>query len=301
MRPSKRSASITLVRLPPGTQASSVSGSCSRRNTQSGSRSTWVTRERLNTKRLLRPWSAACLCCMTELDMCACYTTAQDRMSVADAQAFDVDLVCTRCERPCEMRQRAGGRSVENPSIECELRPVAGANEVLLAIVEGVGATEVWACDGERLQRSLVASQEAAKSRIAGSVHLATIGHDESHSRRRVEARCGALLQICDGSGQLHANFPLAAIRPTGRKDVNRDRSHHRGQDRGQQDPDPPTQKSSAGGGRWFRRVDAHGACNYGAALQPRGAARQTTKSSICPSFTRTGIFGRVAGADLSR
>src|SRR5258708_24166694 len=194
MRPSKRSASITLVRLPPGTQASSVSGSCSRRNTQSGSRSTWVTRERLNTKRLPRPWSAACLFCMTELDMCARYNDVPGAWkSVADGQAFDVDLVCARRERPGEMRQRAGGRSVENPSIQCELRPVAPANKVLLAIVEGVGATEVWAGDGERPKRSLVASQQAGKNRIACSVHLAAIGHDESHSRRRVEARCGAL------------------------------------------------------------------------------------------------------------
>src|SRR5260370_42378076 len=130
MRPSKRSASIALVRLPPGTQASSVSGSCSRRNTQSGSRSTWVTRERLNTKRLPRPWSAACLCCMTELDMCARYTTAQDQMSVADCQAFDVDLVCTRCERPGEPRRRAAGGAVDKPSTESELRPVAGADDV---------------------------------------------------------------------------------------------------------------------------------------------------------------------------
>src|SRR5216684_7154083 len=250
MRPSKRSASITLVRLPPGTQASSVSGSCSRRNTQSGSRSTWVTRERLNTNRLPRPWSAACLCCMTELDMSACYNDVPGTwQSAADGQAFDVDLVRAGSRLPGQMRQRAGGRSVENPSIECELRPVAGANEVLLAIVEGVGAAEVWAGDGERPQRSLVASQEAAKSRIAGSVHLATIGHDESHSCRRVEARRGALLQICDGSGQFHANFPLAAIRPTGRKDVNRDRSHHRGQDRGQQDPDPPKVRRVGSGG----------------------------------------------------
>src|SRR5260370_14946694 len=148
---------------------------------------------------------------MTELDMCPRYTTAQDQMSVADGQSFDVDLVCTRCERPGEMRQRAGGRSVDNPSIECELRPAAGANEVLLAIVERVGATEVWAGDGERPQRSLVASQEAAKSRIAGGVHFATIGHDESHSRRRVEPCGGALLQIGDGSGRLHANSPLTS------------------------------------------------------------------------------------------
>src|SRR5258706_3869859 len=116
--------------------------------------------------------------------------------SAADGESFDLDFVCARGELPGEMRQRAGGRSVEDPAIEGELRPVARANEVLLALVEGIGATEVWAGDGERPQRSLVASQEAAKSRIACRVDLAAVGHDESHSRRRVEAHDGALLQL---------------------------------------------------------------------------------------------------------
>src|SRR5258708_30917184 len=47
------------------------------------------------------------------------------------------------------------------------------------------------------------------------------------------------------------------------------------------------------------RRVPVlHDRARYVCALQPRCAARQTTKSSICPSFTRTGIRGSVAGAD---
>ncbi len=113
------------------------------------------------------------------------------------------------------MRQRAGGRAMKNPSIETELRSMAWANEMLLAIVKCVGATEVWAGDCERSQGSLVASQEATKRRIAGGILFAAVGHDERHSRGRIKSRRGTLSKLGDGGGERHPIGPCGGKRYT--------------------------------------------------------------------------------------
>jgi len=129
---------------------------------------------------------------------------------------------------------------MKNPSIESELRSMAWANEMLLAIVKCVGATEVWAGDCERSQRSLVASQEATKRRIAGGILFAAVGHDERHSRGRIKSRRGTLSKLGDGGGERHPNFSFDAVRPMWRKEIHTNRSHHCGNGCCQQDAEPP-------------------------------------------------------------
>src|SRR6202049_2972162 len=171
-----------------------------------------------------------CCCLSTELDMWSRYTPARESgRSVADGDSIDVDFVRARAGATREMRQRAGGRSVENTSIEAELRPVARANEMLLAIIEGVGTTEVRAGDRERSHRPVVASQEATERRIAGGIQLAAVRHDKRHSGGRIEASGGALFQLIDGRGQRHADLRLAAVGQVGRKEVHRNRTRDGG------------------------------------------------------------------------
>src|SRR4029077_7958873 len=220
--------------------------------------------------------------------------------SVANGQPLDVDLVGAGSRLPCEMRQRAGGRSFEKTSVERELRPVAGAHEMLLAVVECIGAPEVRAGDRERSQRPLVASQEAAERRIAGRVLLAAVSHDESHSGRRIESRRGAFSQIGDWSRELDPNLSLAAVGCMRWKDEYGNRSRHHGGDCREQDADRPADECSARRRSRLGRVVAHRATNYGTELQGCRRRRQTTNTSICPSLTRTGICGRVAGSLLS-
>src|SRR5437879_6390220 len=101
---------------------------------------------------------------------------------------------------------------MEDPSVQGELRPMTGAHEMPLAAVERIRAAEVWTSDGERSQRPLVARQKAAKGRIAGGILLATVGHQERHSRGSVKARRVAVLQVCDRRIQAHPDLSLAAL-----------------------------------------------------------------------------------------
>src|SRR5258706_10030066 len=165
--------------------------------------------------------------------------------STPDVDSVDVDLIGARSALPREMRQRAGGGSVQKRAVQRKFRPMARAYEMPLAVVICVRAAEVRARDCEGAELSLVAGQVAGECRIAGGISLTPLGHDEGHPGRRLEARDPALMQRIHRRVERNADLVLRLVWITRRKDVNRKRCHHGDYRGGQYRRHPPAKKSS--------------------------------------------------------
>src|SRR5438445_3476956 len=140
--------------------------------------------------------------------------------SAADRRPLDVDLVDAGSGLPGQVRERSGGRAVDHAPVEGKLRPVARAHEMLLAVIECVRASEVWAGDRERSQLPAIASQTTRERRIAGRVVLTSVRYDKRGTGRRVEARSRGLAQCGERSIQRDADFLLDLFRVARRKQV---------------------------------------------------------------------------------
>src|SRR5690348_11700998 len=168
--------------------------------------------------------------------------------SAVDARSLDVDLIDSGSGPPRQMREGSCGRTVDDTPVQGEFRPVTGAHEMPFSIIECVRAAQVWTGNREYAQLPVLASHEAAESRIPRRVVLAAVGHDERSAVRRIEARRSSLAQRLQRSGQRDAYLLLHLFRVTRWEQV-----HRQWRDRGDNGcrhdrAEPPADERAPGG-----------------------------------------------------